>query len=374
MATHWIPAEVDTTQDIVEWQDKLNDKERNYIKKILVYFLSADSGVGENAFQKLSRLFPRWEWQLFYMWQGFNETIHSETYKLLMISFITEESERLQAANAIINDPGVSAKAQLVMQWVKDVDKSPHEYIVAAGFMESVFFGGSFSSIGWLKQYKHVMEKGLVFSNDKISADEGLHCEASFHTYHLLKDKLPSWRVYQICCEFVEKEFFFIEQTLQVDLIGMNASSLKQYILFVADITLRYLGYAPIYKVKNPFEWMKNWSLDGLTSFFEMRNVEYHKANILQSARQVDEQQQATHKRQHSDTGNFGAVSQSVPNNGSAGSLENLGQETESGNPIGQSLATGSANCSPCISPMNSPQVGSIVSAHKRGRFTRTDF
>lgn len=134
------------------------------------------------------------------MWQAFNELIHSNTYALLVETFITDEKELSDAFDAIEKDEGVKAKADLVIKWVEDASVTPHEKLVAFAFTESVFFSGSFSSIGWIKQYKHVMERALVWSNDKISTDEALHCKNSFTIYNMLRDKLPAWRVYQIGC------------------------------------------------------------------------------------------------------------------------------------------------------------------------------
>lgn len=282
-ASHWTAEEMDLTEDKMDWKNKLNEQQRKYIKKILVYFLSADSGVGENALTKFCRLFPHWNINQFYLWQAFNESIHSETYATLLENFVEDEDEKLEAFRAIQNDDAVSAKAATVIKWVEDETRSPHENLVAFGFTESIFFSGSFTSVGWLKVFAHAMEKGLVWSNDKISADEGLHCQAGFAIYYSLKNKLPSWRVYQMCVEFVEKEFIFIEKTLDVDLIGMNSSLLKQYIMFVADVTLRWFGYSAIYNVKNPFHWMDKWSMDGITSFFEKRNTEYQLSGVMTS-------------------------------------------------------------------------------------------
>ena len=217
---------------------------------------------------------------------------------MLVETFIEDEDELKAAFDAMEKDPAVSAKAKLVMQWVEDNEKSPHENLIAFGFTESVFFGGSFSSLGWIKQYKQAMERGLIWSNDKIMSDEGVHCKGTFIVYYYLEDKLPSWRVYQICTgineltliaiEFVEREFIFIEKTLKVDLIAMNPSLLKQYIMFVADVTLRWFGYAALYNVKNPFPWMDKLSVDGITSFFEKRNSEYQLSGVISGKRKRD--------------------------------------------------------------------------------------
>lgn len=141
------------------------------------------------------------------------------------------------------------------MRWVETDDFSPHENLVAFGFTESVFFAASFSSIGWLKQYLGMMP-GLTHLNELISRDEGLHCMNTFEIYKQLRDKLPAWRVYQICCEFVEREFAFVDETLKEGLIGMNSGLLKQYVMFVADVTLSWFKYDKIYNVSVRFSFI----------------------------------------------------------------------------------------------------------------------
>jgi ribonucleotide reductase beta subunit family protein with ferritin-like domain len=279
-ASNWTAEENDLTQDLLDWNTKLTTPQKQYLKNVLIYFLSSDSGVGENALTKFGKIFVPWEIREFYCWQAFNETVHSESYAMMVETFITDEKELHEAFNAIENDKAVNAKAELMIKWIEDDDVSPHESIVAMGFGEGVLFAGSFTSIGWIKQYLQIMP-GLTYFNDLISRDEGSHTKMSFMVYRLFQEKLPAWRVYQICASFVEKEFVFIEQTLKLDLIGMNSNMLKQYILYVADITLRYFGYEPIYNVKNPFPWMENWSVDGLTSFFEKKNAEYQQSGVL---------------------------------------------------------------------------------------------
>ena len=259
--------------------------------------------------KQFCRYFPTWQANQFYMWQAFNESIHSETYALMLETFITDEKELEEAFDAIEKDEAVKAKADLVIKWVDDETKSPHENLVAFAFTESVFFSGSFSALGWIKQYKQAMERGLCWSNDKISTDEALHCKNSFVLYSYLKKKLPDWRVYQIGVEFVEKEFRFIEDTLQTDLIGMNSSLLKQYIMFVADVTFRWLGYGVLYDVRNPFPWMDKWSVDGITSFFEKRNAEYQLAGVLSKNRGLkrkhEHDQASLNKLQRDDESEF---------------------------------------------------------------------
>jgi ribonucleoside-diphosphate reductase beta chain len=153
--------------------------------------------------------------------------------------------------------------------------------LVAFAAVEGIFFSGSFCSIFWLK--KRGLMPGLTFSNELISRDEGLHCDFACHLFGLLENKLSEERVKEIISDAVEIEKEFVTDSLPVDLIGMNAKLMSQYIEFVADRLVVALGYSKIFQAKNPFDWMELISLQGKTNFFEKRVGEYQKAGVMNS-------------------------------------------------------------------------------------------
>lgn len=221
------------------------------------------------------------EARCFYGFQIAIENIHSETYSLLIDTFIKDAKKRNHLFNAIETVPCVKKKADWALRWIGG-SESFAERLVAFAAVEGIFFSGSFCSIFWLK--KRGLMPGLSFSNELISRDEGLHCDFAALLYSKLQNKLPERTVRKIITDAVDSEKEFITEALPVSLIGMNASLMKQYIEFVADRLMVALGYGKIYNTTNPFDWMEMISLEGKTNFFEKRVGEYQKAGVAITA------------------------------------------------------------------------------------------
>jgi ribonucleoside-diphosphate reductase beta chain len=205
------------------------------------------------------------------------ENIHSETYALLIDTYIKDPNEKDHLFHAVDTVPAVKKKAEWALRWIEN--GSFAERLVAFAAVEGIFFSGSFCSIFWLK--KRGLMPGLTFSNELISRDEGLHCEFACLLYGMLNSKLSQEQVHAIINEAVVIEKEFITEALPVDLIGMNAKLMKQYIEFVADRWLDELGYEKIFHSQNPFDFMEMISLQGKTNFFEKRVGDYQKAGVL---------------------------------------------------------------------------------------------
>lgn len=276
-ASFWTAEEIDLTSDLADWQ-KLNDGERHFISHVLAFFAASDGIVNENlAVNFLSEVqYP--EAKCFYGFQIMMENIHSETYSLLIDTYIKDATEKDRLLHALETVPCVAKKGEWAMKWIGSGDFV--ERLIAFAAVEGIFFSGSFCSIFWLK--KRGLMHGLSFSNELISRDEGLHCDFACLLYnHHIKNKLPKERVYEIILNAVEIEKEFITDALPVALIGMNAQLMSQYIEFVADRLLGALGLAKHYNVSNPFDFMEMISLQGKTNFFEKRVAEYQKAGVM---------------------------------------------------------------------------------------------
>lgn len=206
------------------------------------------------------------------------ENIHSETYSLLLDTYIRDQSEKTKLFNAIETIPCITEKAQWAIKWITGND-SFAERLVGFAAVEGIFFSGSFCAIFWLK--KRGKMPGLTFSNELISRDEGLHCDFACLLYSMLTNKLDAELVTKIIVDAVAIEKKFVCDALPVSLIGMNAQLMSQYIEFVADRLLVALGYSKFFKVTNPFEWMEMISLQGKTNFFEKRVGEYQKSGVM---------------------------------------------------------------------------------------------
>jgi len=261
----------------VDWNDKLNDKERLFVSHVLAFFAASDGIVLENLAARFMKEVQIPEARCFYGFQLAIENIHSETYSLLIETYIRDQTARNHLFNAMETIDCVKKKAEWAMCWITS-SNSFAERLVAFAAVEGIFFSGSFCAIFWLK--KRGLMPGLSYSNELISRDEGLHCDFACLLYSKLVRKLPQEAVHDIISKAVECEKEFICDALPVDLIGMNSRMMAQYIEFVADRLLYSLGYEKLYRTKNPFDWMEMISLEGKTNFFEKRVAEYQKAGV----------------------------------------------------------------------------------------------
>ncbi|MBC5775718.1 ribonucleotide-diphosphate reductase subunit beta [Pontibacter sp. KCTC 32443] len=275
-ASFWTAEEIDLSQDLKDWEN-LNDGERHFISHVLAFFAASDGIVNENLAINFMQEVQLPEARCFYGFQIMMENIHSETYSLLIDTYIKKQSEKDYLFNALETVPCVKKKGEWALKWINS--ENFVERLVAFAAVEGIFFSGSFCSIFWLK--KRGLMPGLTFSNELISRDEGLHCDFACLLYSMLQNKLSEERIHTIIRDAVSIEQEFVTDALPVDLIGMNAKLMSQYIEFVADRLLVALGYSKIYNAANPFDFMEMISLQGKTNFFEKRVGEYQKAGVL---------------------------------------------------------------------------------------------
>jgi ribonucleoside-diphosphate reductase beta chain len=284
-ASFWTAEEIDLHQDLTDWNTKLNDDERFFIKHILAFFAASDGIVNENLAENFVNEVQYSEAKFFYGFQIMMENIHSETYSLLIDTYVKDEKEKNMLFQAIENFPAIKKKADWALQWIES--PSFAERLIAFAAVEGIFFSGAFCSIFWLK--KRGIMPGLTFSNELISRDEGVHCDFAVHLHnnHLV-NKVPKDRIRSIIVDALNIEREFITESLPVSLIGMNAKLMTQYLEFVTDRLLQELGCEKEYNVSNPFDFMDMISLQGKTNFFEKRVSEYQKAGVLNKEEEKD--------------------------------------------------------------------------------------
>jgi ribonucleoside-diphosphate reductase beta chain len=277
-ASFWTAEEIDLSQDLADWNNKLNDNERHFVKHVLAFFAASDGIVNENlAINFLNEVqYP--EARCFYGFQIMMENIHSETYSLLIDTYIKDPAEKDKLLHAVDTVPCVGKKADWAIRWIGNGTFA--ERLIAFAAVEGIFFSGSFCSIFWLK--KRGLMPGLSFSNELISRDEGLHCDFAcmLYTNHV-KNQLPQEQVTKIIADAVTIEKEFVSDAIPVKLIGMNADLMCQYIEFCADRLLLALGCPKLYNATNPFDFMEMISLQGKTNFFEKRVAEYQKSGVM---------------------------------------------------------------------------------------------
>ena len=280
-ASFWTAEEIDLSADMTDWELKLNDNERHFIKHVLAFFASSDGIVNENLCERFASEVQYTEARMFYGFQIAMENIHSETYSLLLSTLVRDKTECHRLFRAIDTVPAVKGKADWALRWITS-SRSFAERLVAFAIVEGVFFSGAFCSIFWLK--KRGLMPGLSFSNELISRDEGMHCDFAAMLYrdHLVH-KLQPDVMEAIMREAVALETSFVCEALPVDLIGINKKMMGTYVQFCADRLLLSLGYDKLYGSANPFDWMELIALQGKTNFFEKRVGEYQKAGVMSS-------------------------------------------------------------------------------------------
>ena len=274
----WRAEEIDLTKDLSHW-DNLNADERYFISMILAFFAASDGIVLENLASRFMKEVQVSEARAFYGFQIAMENIHSETYSILIETYIKNKEEKHKLFNAIENFPCIKKKSDWAQKWIHDNRSSFATRLVAFACVEGIFFSGAFCSIYWLK--KRGLMPGLTFSNELISRDEALHCEFAILLYSKLLKKIDKGRIHEIIKEAVEIETEFICDALPCKLIGMNSELMTQYIKFVADRLSVQLGYPKIYNVTNCFDWMELISLEGKTNMFERKISEYSLSNKI---------------------------------------------------------------------------------------------
>lgn len=284
-ASFWTAEEIDLHQDISDWEHKLNEDEKYFIKHILAFFAASDGIVNENLAENFVNEVQYTEAKFFYGFQIMMENIHSETYSLLIDTYVNDEAEKDILFKAIENFPAIKKKADWALKWIES--PSFAERLIAFAAVEGIFFSGAFCSIFWLK--KRGLMPGLTFSNELISRDEGLHCDYAVHLHnnHLV-NKVSKERIKEIIIDALNIEREFITESLPASLIGMNSTLMTQYLEFVTDRLLVELECEKEYNVTNPFDFMDMINLQGKTNFFEKRVGEYQKAGVMNKDKEKD--------------------------------------------------------------------------------------
>lgn len=272
----WRTEEIDLSKDLNDWNNKLDDNERYFLKMILAFFASSDGLVNCNLGERFFNEIGLQEAKCFYGFQIAMENIHAQTYGVLIDTYIRNEDEKMKCFNAINEYDCIKEKGNWCLKYINSEDDFATRLICFA-IVEGVFFSGAFCSIFWLK--KRGLLQGLSFSNELISRDEALHTEFAVLLYSKLIKKVPKEKVYTIFRDAVKIEQQFITEALPCRLVGMNSGLMCDYIEFVADRLLVQLRYDKLWGTKNPFSWMELISLEGKTNFFEKRVGDYALAN-----------------------------------------------------------------------------------------------
>jgi ribonucleotide reductase beta subunit family protein with ferritin-like domain len=281
VSVFWRPEEVDLSKDLVHW-NTLSGNEQHFIKRILGFFAGSDGIVMENLGQRFMTEIQLPEAKFFYSVQLMMESVHSESYSLLIDTYIEDRTEKVEILRSIQTVPCIQKKADWALSWIGSEEADFPTRLMAFAAIEGVFFSGAFCAIFWLKQ--RGLMPGLTASNEFIARDEGLHTDFACLLYSKCKHRLPKTKAIKLMREAVKIEKEFILEALPCSLIGMSAPRMSEYIEFVADRLMVALGYAKIWNTANPFPWMERISLEGKDNFFEKRVTNYALAGVGQDA------------------------------------------------------------------------------------------
>jgi ribonucleoside-diphosphate reductase beta chain len=284
MSVFWVPEEVDLSKDLKDWV-KLTEHERYFIRNILGFFAGSDGIVQENLATRFMKEVQLPEARAFYAIQNAIEQIHSETYSLLIDTYIDDARQKMDTFRAIQTVPCVAKKAEWAKRWIESEDEDFATRLIGFAVVEGIFFSGAFCAVYWLKE--RGLMPGLTLSNEFIARDEGMHTEFACLLYEEIERKVPKTKVHKIIREAVKIEKEFILKSLPCDLIGMNSKLMSQYIEFVADRLTSQLGYGKIYSATNPFDFMERISVEGKANFFESRVSSYSKAGVGKKAEEM---------------------------------------------------------------------------------------
>ncbi|KAL8717466.1 MAG: hypothetical protein Q9225_005289 [Loekoesia sp. 1 TL-2023] len=296
-ASFWTAEEIDLSKDLHDWNNRINDDEKYFISHILAFFAASDGIVNENLVERFSGEVQIPEARCFYGFQIMMENIHSETYSLLIDTYIKEQKQRAYLFNAIETIPCIRKKADWAIKWIQDKSSTFAQRLVAFAAVEGIFFSGAFASIFWLK--KRGLMPGLTFSNELISRDEGLHTDFACLLFSHLNHRPSKQAVQDVITEAVSIEQEFLTDALPCALLGMNATLMKQYIEFVADRLLVALGNKKVYNSPNPFDFMESISLAGKTNFFEKRVGDYQKSGVMASTNKKNEETKSENENEN---------------------------------------------------------------------------
>jgi ribonucleotide reductase beta subunit family protein with ferritin-like domain len=276
-ASFWTAEEIDLSKDKNDWENKLSNDEKFFIKHILAFFAGSDGIVNMNILERFSTDVKVLEAQVTYAYQAYIENVHSETYSLLIDTYISDPKEKDKLFNAIETIPCIKKKAEWALKWIK-CDELFSKRLIAFAIVEGIFFSGAFCSIYWLKN--RGLMPGLCKANEFIARDEGQHTSFACLLYSKIVNRLDEDLVKDIVKDAVEIEKEFINDSLPCRLIGMNSDQMSTYIEYVADRLLLQLGYTKMYNSKNPFDFMEMISLEGKTNFFEKKVSQYRNAAV----------------------------------------------------------------------------------------------
>jgi ribonucleoside-diphosphate reductase beta chain len=288
----WTVEEVDFSTDLADLRARMTPAERHLINRLVAFFATGDSIVGNNLVLNLYKHINAPEARMYLSRQLYEEALHVQFYLTLLDTYIPDHAERERAFAAVHNVPSIARKAKFCQRWIDSVfaldtlGTKPQRrafllnLICFASCIEGLFFFAAFAYVYFLRS-KGLLH-GLASGTNWVFRDESMHMAFSFEVVKTARDEEPDLfdeslerGVYQMLEEAVACEMQFAEDLLSLGVAGLSAREMWQYLQFTADQRLSQLGLPARYQVKNPFPFMELQDVQELANFFERRVSAY---------------------------------------------------------------------------------------------------
>ena len=299
-ANHWMPTEVSMQKDIEQWKDTkaFTADERHVLKRVLGFFATAESLVGNNLVLAVYRCVDNPECRQYLLRQAFEEAIHIHAFQYIVQSLSLDEGEMFnmyREVEAIYNkdeyamsctnsvlDPSLDTKTKEGLQTL--LKNMVGLYVITEGIF---FYGGFVTMLSFGRQNRI---PGICEQIQYILRDESIHMNFGIDLINVIREENPwAWdhAFEQVIIEFiknaVELECQYCQECLPNGVLGLNISLLREYIQYLADRRFKRLGLPEVYHSENPFPWMSEViDLKKEKNFFETRVTEYQTGGALE--------------------------------------------------------------------------------------------
>lgn len=288
----WTVDEVDFSTDVTDLHQKLTPAETHLIGRLVAFFATGDSIVGNNLVLNLYKHINSPEARLYLSRQLFEEALHVQFYLTLLDTYIPHPDERAKAFAAIDNIPSIQRKAQFCFKWIdsiyqmdrvetrEDRRKFLMNLICFATCIEGLFFFAAFAYVYFLRS-KGLLQ-GLATGTNWVFRDESMHIEFAMEVINTVRQEEPELfneqmneMIVQMIEDAIECEMAFAKDILDHGVAGLSLKDMRQYLEYVADQRLEALHIAPRFNAKNPFGFMELQDVQELANFFERRVSAY---------------------------------------------------------------------------------------------------
>lgn len=288
----WTVEEVDFSSDTVDLQKKMTTAEKFLIHRLIAFFATGDSIVGNNLVINLYKHINSPEARLYLSRQLYEEALHVQFYLTLLDSYIPDMAEREKAFAAIHNIPSIKKKAEFSFKWMDSINELQRlntledrrrflmNLICFAGTIEGLFFFAAFAYVYFLRS-KGLLT-GLATGTNWVFRDESAHIDFAFKVIEIALREQPELMdvrmkdmIIAMMKDAIECEMIFANDILAHGIAGLSGKDMRTYLEFVADQRLERLGIAHQFNVKNPFGFMELQDTQELANFFERRVSAY---------------------------------------------------------------------------------------------------